>query len=56
MPSINMQVKIYNFMNVFISIKLKNLRKNKILSQEEVADLLYISQSAYARMENGENY
>ncbi|MEN2402397.1 helix-turn-helix transcriptional regulator [Flavobacterium sp. MC2016-06] len=43
-------------MNVFIGNKLKKLRKSKNLSQEEMADFLHISQSAYARMENGESH
>lgn len=42
-------------MNVIIGNKLKNLRKAKNLSQEQVADFLNISQSAYARMERGES-
>lgn len=43
-------------MNVVIGNKLKVLRKNKNMSQEEVADYLHISQSAYARMESGESH
>ncbi|HJY13968.1 MAG TPA: helix-turn-helix transcriptional regulator [Flavobacterium sp.] len=42
-------------MNILIGNKLKILRKNKELSQEEAADYLQISQSAYARMESGES-
>lgn len=42
-------------MNIVVGNKLKILRKNKNMSQEEVADCLYISQSAYARMESGES-
>ncbi|GIQ60240.1 helix-turn-helix transcriptional regulator [Flavobacterium collinsii] len=42
-------------MNILVGNKLKILRKNKKLSQEEVADCLHISQSAYARMESGES-
>lgn len=42
-------------MNVIVGNKLKTLRKNKKMSQEEVADYLHISQSAYARMESGES-
>jgi transcriptional regulator with XRE-family HTH domain len=42
-------------MNILIGNKLKLLRKNKDMSQEEVADYLHISQSAYARMESGES-
>ncbi|MBS9768693.1 MAG: helix-turn-helix transcriptional regulator [Flavobacteriaceae bacterium] len=40
-------------MNYSIGKKLKTLRKNKGLSQEEVADFVHISQSSYARIENG---
>lgn len=43
-------------MNIIVGNKLKILRKNKDLSQEEVADFLSISQSAYARMESGESH
>ncbi|WP_343704822.1 helix-turn-helix transcriptional regulator [Flavobacterium sp.] len=42
-------------MNVLVGNKLRMLRKSKNMSQEEVADYLHISQSAYARMENGES-
>ena len=42
-------------MNVIIGNKLKNMRKAKNISQEQVADFLNISQSAYARMERGES-
>lgn len=42
-------------MNIIVGNKLKTLRKNKKMSQEEVADYLHISQSAYARMESGES-
>ena len=42
-------------MNINIGNKLKNLRKQKGWSQEQVADYLSLSQSAYARMENGES-
>jgi transcriptional regulator with XRE-family HTH domain len=42
-------------MNKIIGNKLKTLRQTKNLSQEQVADFLYISQSAYARMERGES-
>jgi transcriptional regulator with XRE-family HTH domain len=34
---------------------LKNLRKERGLSQEQVADYLSISQSAWARIENGQS-
>lgn len=43
-------------MNIIVGNKLKILRKNKKMSQEEVADYLRISQSAYARMESGESH
>ena len=42
-------------MNVTVGNKLKQLRKAKNMSQEEMADFLNISQSAYARMERGES-
>lgn len=35
--------------------KIRFLRKSKNFSQEEIAEKLYISQSAYARMEKGES-
>jgi transcriptional regulator with XRE-family HTH domain len=41
-------------MNKTVGEKLKMLRKAKNMSQEEVADSLHISPSAYARMERGE--
>lgn len=40
-------------MNSIISNKLKTLRKQKGWSQDEVANQLNISQSAYGRIENG---
>ena len=43
-------------MNSVIGCKLKQLRKNKGMSQEQVADYLHVSQSTYARMESGESY
>ncbi|KQO30026.1 hypothetical protein ASF10_05845 [Flavobacterium sp. Leaf82] len=43
-------------MNIVVGNKLKILRKNKKMSQEEVAENLHISQSAYARMESGESH
>ncbi|MFC6246349.1 helix-turn-helix transcriptional regulator [Flavobacterium psychroterrae] len=43
-------------MNVVVGNKLKELRKNRNLSQEQVADYLTISQSAYARIESGESH
>lgn len=43
-------------MNIVVGNKLKVLRKNKNMSQEEVADYLHISQSAYARMESGDSH
>ncbi|AWK03193.1 XRE family transcriptional regulator [Flavobacterium crocinum] len=42
-------------MNKIVGDNLKMLRKSKNMSQEEVADCLKISQSAYARMERGES-
>lgn len=41
-------------MNSQIGNKLKELRKQKGYTQEYIAELLCISQSAYARIENGE--
>lgn len=38
-----------------VAEKIKRLRKSKGLSQEELAERLNISQSAYARMEKGES-
>jgi transcriptional regulator with XRE-family HTH domain len=43
-------------MNVSIGNKIKQLRKSKSMTQEQVADYLHLSQSAYARMENGESH
>jgi transcriptional regulator with XRE-family HTH domain len=43
-------------MNISIGNKLKQLRKSKSISQEQVADYLHISQSAYARIESGESH
>lgn len=43
-------------MNLIVGSKIRILRKNKNLSQEQVADYLCISQSAYARMESGESH
>ncbi|MFW0739741.1 helix-turn-helix domain-containing protein [Flavobacterium sp. T12S277] len=43
-------------MNALVGNKLKKLRKSRNFSQEEMADYLNISQSSYARMENGENH
>jgi transcriptional regulator with XRE-family HTH domain len=42
-------------MNTLVANKLKHLRKQKALSQEEVAEHLHVSQSTYARMETGES-
>lgn len=42
-------------MNKIIGNKLKELRRSKNLSQEEVSDFLGISLSAYSRMERGES-
>lgn len=38
-----------------VAEKIKRLRKSNGLSQEAVAEKLHISQSAYARIENGES-
>lgn len=43
-------------MNISIGNKLKQLRKSRGMSQEQVADYLHLSQSAYARMESGESH
>lgn len=42
-------------MNTNIGNKLKSLRKQKGLSQEQISEHLHISQSAYARIESGES-
>ncbi|PHS68092.1 MAG: transcriptional regulator [Flavobacterium sp.] len=42
-------------MNDIVGNKIKELRKSKRLSQEEVADFLNVSQSTYARIEKGES-
>jgi len=42
-------------MNNTISKKIKTLRVDKGFSQEQMADLLHISQSAYSRIESGES-
>lgn len=42
-------------MNKIVGNNLKYLRQVKKLSQEKAADILNISQSAYARMERGES-
>lgn len=42
-------------MNKVIGSKIFELRKNKGWSQEQVAESLQISQSAYARIERGES-
>lgn len=39
-----------------VAEKIKRLRKSKGFSQEEMAEKLHISQSAYARIENGESH
>jgi transcriptional regulator with XRE-family HTH domain len=44
---------IQSMMNIKVGNKLKFLRKQKGLSQEQVSEYLHISQSAYARIENG---
>jgi len=43
-------------MNTSIGNKLKQFRKNKGMSQEQEADYLHVSQSAYARMEIGDSH
>lgn len=40
---------------IFNTKNLKRLRKTKGYSQEEIADLLHISQSTYARLESGKS-
>lgn len=42
-------------MNTLVAEKIKRLRKSKGFSQEDMAEKLHISQSAYARIENGES-
>lgn len=42
-------------MNTIVGQKIKGLRKQKGLSQEQVAEHLHLSQSAYARIESGES-
>ncbi|MDR7369741.1 helix-turn-helix transcriptional regulator [Flavobacterium aquidurense] len=42
-------------MNVIVGNKLKKLRNQRGLTQKQMANLLAISQSAYARIENGES-
>ena len=39
-------------MNEIVGEKIKNLRKSRNLSQEEVAESIHVSQSTYARMES----
>lgn len=39
-----------------VAEKIKRLRKSKGFSQEEMAERLHISQSAYARIETGESH
>ena len=43
-------------MNTTVGNNLKNLRKKKGWSQEQVSEYLNLSQSAYARIENGESH
>ena len=40
-------------MNEIVGEKIKNLRKSRNLSQEEVAEFIHVSQSTYARIESG---
>lgn len=42
-------------MNTLVANKLRLLRKQKGLSEEEVSDYLHISQPTYARIEKGES-
>lgn len=42
-------------MNAKIGRKIRSFRESKGISQEQMADKLNISQSAYSRMENGES-
>jgi len=41
-------------MNIQIGSKIRRLRENKGFSQEEMAERLQISRSAYSRIESGE--
>jgi transcriptional regulator with XRE-family HTH domain len=43
-------------MNTIIGNRLKKLRRSKGMSQEQVADYLHLSRSAYARIESGESH
>lgn len=43
-------------MTTTIAERIKNLRKARGLTQEEMAEKLHISQSSYARIENGESH
>jgi len=42
-------------MNTLVGTRIRTLRKEKGLTQEQVADFLHVSQSTYARIENGES-
>lgn len=42
-------------MTNIVAEKIKRLRKSKGFSQDDMAEKLHISQSAYARIENGES-
>jgi transcriptional regulator with XRE-family HTH domain len=42
-------------MNTKIGTRIRTLRTSKGISQEEMADRLHISQSAYSRIEKGES-
>ncbi|GHU70135.1 hypothetical protein FACS189413_10070 [Bacteroidia bacterium] len=42
-------------MNTKIASRIRTLRMNKGISQDEISKLLNISQSAYSRIENGES-
>lgn len=43
-------------MNIIVGYKLKQYRKEKGWTQEQAADFLSISQSTYARIENGQSH
>jgi transcriptional regulator with XRE-family HTH domain len=43
-------------MTIAVGRKIRALRLKKGLSQEQVADQLHVSQSTYARIENGESH
>lgn len=53
---VNIKSNIPKNMNALIGKKLQTLRKERGFSQEQIADKLHISQSAYARIESGESH